>query len=576
MKKIERITGILIVGLFITGLLFKYMLYPGGSLMIVASLPLFIFGFLPSHYSIQRRYASSIRDRIYLVLKIITALLVFSGAIMVIQHWTGGHVMIFLGMILVACQVLFYTMMRIKGSRRFSSTINDLVVGALVLGIFFYFVNPRASKDALYGQGMILARCEKQNAGIASVNQLIYESMDSIRLDQDPLLKEGIQQIRTISAALHQTYDAITRSFIHYCNVSYANGQEVSDQALHPLVLHSGDPGEAFFISMQNGSVLKSAIEEYMIHVREMVQEYKLPAGLIGVGLDVDNIRDEYGNPVEWESIMFENQRASSVMSNLLWVKQMILRTENTVLNGLISRVDFSEEMKFLQNIAAREAEKAMNQKENEIIRIMQEQELKDLQLQQSKAELSQQRTMMVSAFFGIAFVLILLFISTRAFYLKRRDNKRLARQQKEIMAQNDEILAQRDEIEAQRDMVYKQKDVIEKSHGEISSSIEYAKRLQTSILPSPGLLRTRIRDHFVLVYAQTPRERGLLLVDPDRGPGGDYSGRLYGTRRTGSLHEHAGGIHAQRDCEQGVYLPPGSDPAPPAQRGDACPETDR
>ncbi|MCK4747871.1 MAG: hypothetical protein KAT15_12565, partial [Bacteroidales bacterium] len=110
------------------------------------------------------------------------------------------------------------------------------------------------------------------------------------------------------------------------------------------------------------------------------------------------------------------------------------------------------------------------------------------------------------SPFIGVAFFLILLLISTWFFFVKRKDNKRLAEKKNEISEMNEalnrknnEIAAQRDEIEAQRDMVFKQKELIEKTHGEISSSIDYAKKLQSAILPSPGLLRTRIEDHFVL-----------------------------------------------------------------------------
>jgi serine phosphatase RsbU (regulator of sigma subunit) len=81
---------------------------------------------------------------------------------------------------------------------------------------------------------------------------------------------------------------------------------------------------------------------------------------------------------------------------------------------------------------------------------------------------------------------------------LRRRDHLDLDLQQEEIMAQGEEILSQ-------RDMVMKQKELIEKNHLEISSSIEYARRLQASILPSPGLLRTRISDHFVVLM---PRQK--------------------------------------------------------------------
>jgi len=110
-------------------------------------------------------------------------------------------------------------------------------------------------------------------------------------------------------------------------------------------------------------------------------------------------------------------------------------------------------------------------------------------------------------------FVLILLTITTRAYVLKQKDNKKLARQKdeisgkntelsmrnEEIMAQRDEIEAQRDEIEVQRNMVFRQKEEIELTHNEISSSIDYAMRLQDAILPSPALLEEHFSGHLIL-----------------------------------------------------------------------------
>ena len=70
---------------------------------------------------------------------------------------------------------------------------------------------------------------------------------------------------------------------------------------------------------------------------------------------------------------------------------------------------------------------------------------------------------------------------------------------------QNEEISAQRDEIEAQRDHVSRQKEQIEKTHSEISASIDYATRLQASILSNPDLLKAHFSDHFILFK---PRDR--------------------------------------------------------------------
>jgi serine phosphatase RsbU (regulator of sigma subunit) len=193
------------------------------------------------------------------------------------------------------------------------------------------------------------------------------------------------------------------------------------------------------------------------------------------------------------------------VITNLSLIKQLVLLSEANLLNALISQIDLSSEVKLIQELAAKESEKAMLLKENEIIRVRQQQELQSIQLEKSQAEVKQNRLVAVFAFVGIAFVLVLLIISTRAYVLKQKSNKELARQRDEISEKNDElsqqneeIAAQRDEIEAQRDLVYTQKDQIERTHNEISSSIDYATRLQDAILPGNRLLKEHFADHFV------------------------------------------------------------------------------
>ena len=83
--------------------------------------------------------------------------------------------------------------------------------------------------------------------------------------------------------------------------------------------------------------------------------------------------------------------------------------------------------------------------------------------------------------------------------------NKELALANNEIEQKNEElnqlveeISSQRDEIEAQRDTVEQQKQHIEIIHNEVEQSIDYAMRLQQSILPDEKLLAKYISDYFV------------------------------------------------------------------------------
>ena len=76
---------------------------------------------------------------------------------------------------------------------------------------------------------------------------------------------------------------------------------------------------------------------------------------------------------------------------------------------------------------------------------------------------------------------------------------KEIIKQKEEITAQRDEIETQRDEIEAQRDLVTIQKEHIEGIYKEVTDSINYAKRIQTSSLPNEKLLNEHFGDSFIL-----------------------------------------------------------------------------
>jgi serine phosphatase RsbU (regulator of sigma subunit) len=526
MKRAERILGILSMGSYILGLVFRYLQWPGGSLLVVSTLGLFILGYLPLNYILQRRTGRSLPERIFLSLKIMTFALIMMGAVFIIMHWPGGEAFLFIGMILLLPLIVLNYYLRTKGYKRLHTGFNELVIGMLALGIFFYVNRPRASKYTLERNRMMLAQVETRIAGIERANQVIYESLDSLNLEHDPVLVVGIIEVRAITDKMLATYDSIVEEFIAYCNEPYGGTKDDAVQrsitSIEPVALTLFNPGKEYFIDGNNAGRLKRAIVSYTGGVKELARSLDLASGLIGLGLNVGDVEDIYGNVLSWEQFYFIDHRVNVIYRYLLEIKEMVLQTESALLNALVSKVDLSDEALLIQELVARESASAMDQKENELIRIRQQQELQELQLQQSEAMLQQRNILIISAFAGIGLVLSLLVISTRAFYLKRQDNRKLAMHQleiskmneelqdrnQEIMAQNEEILTQRDEIEAQRDMVTRQKNVIERSHGEISASIDYARRLQNSILPSPGLLNTRIKDHFV-VYMPKQRVSG-------------------------------------------------------------------
>jgi len=93
---------------------------------------------------------------------------------------------------------------------------------------------------------------------------------------------------------------------------------------------------------------------------------------------------------------------------------------------------------------------------------------------------------------FGFGLILILAIVIFRGYRQKTESNKIIAEKNDKLNQLITEVTNQKDEIE-------KQKIEIEEIHHEVSQSINYAKRIQTSILPESSILEQNLSDHFVL-----------------------------------------------------------------------------
>lgn len=93
----------------------------------------------------------------------------------------------------------------------------------------------------------------------------------------------------------------------------------------------------------------------------------------------------------------------------------------------------------------------------------------------------------------GFIFVFIFSVFIYKSYQRKKRTNIILTQQKKEIEQQ-------KDEIEAQRDFVTKQRDQIAHQNEIITDSIEYAKRIQSALLPQENYLSKILAQHFVFM----------------------------------------------------------------------------
>ncbi|MFC2136946.1 tetratricopeptide repeat protein [Bacteroidota bacterium] len=114
------------------------------------------------------------------------------------------------------------------------------------------------------------------------------------------------------------------------------------------------------------------------------------------------------------------------------------------------------------------------------------------------QAELHRQKILKNSFIVGFILMIALAFFIFKNYREKKKSNIELRAKNEEILQQKEEIMAQRDEIEKQKNVAEQQRDQIQHQNKVITDSIQYAKRIQTAVLPKPDLLKSYFDDYFI------------------------------------------------------------------------------
>ena len=121
-------------------------------------------------------------------------------------------------------------------------------------------------------------------------------------------------------------------------------------------------------------------------------------------------------------------------------------------------------------------------------------------------AERRRMRIVNISLIGGLGLFVLLIFYIARVLHIKHKANAELAEknailaeQAEEIQAQNDEILAQNNEIISQNEEIQAQAEKIKEQSEEIHDSINYARRIQRSLLTPSKTIASIFPDYFIL-----------------------------------------------------------------------------
>lgn len=113
------------------------------------------------------------------------------------------------------------------------------------------------------------------------------------------------------------------------------------------------------------------------------------------------------------------------------------------------------------------------------------EQEINKIESEKKESDLNRQKIFNSALIGGVILISIILLIAIRGYIRKRKDNQT--------------IQQQKTEVEEQREVLSQKNHLIEEKQKEILDSINYAKRIQYTLLAHDQYLKENLKDHFVL-----------------------------------------------------------------------------
>lgn len=149
MKKIMLGSGCLSVAFFVSGIVLKYLHWPGAAALLILGVVVLSFLFLPLLFVLKVKEKAETADKAVLLIGMCCSVLVTLGILFKMQHWPGANMMV-MGSLAILLLV-FLPIYFFAGIRRAERKLNTMVTSMLLLagtGLLLMLIRtPAASRD---------------------------------------------------------------------------------------------------------------------------------------------------------------------------------------------------------------------------------------------------------------------------------------------------------------------------------------------------------------------------------------------------------------------------------------------
>jgi len=309
MKKIMIRSGAVSAIAMTVGIFFKFMHWPGASLLIILGIFISSFIFLPLLFILKSKEKQNAKDKLILGLATFSGILISLAVLFKVMHWPGASL---LGFTFVFLMVFIYVPLNFfNGIKNPDTKINTIVTTIVMImgcGLFLTLINTR-----LYIQEMATVQSEQtqQNSYlyITEKTNEVYLAIKDSSSSKTDLLKENCDRIcnniESIKLKLISNTEGTDTKTINYSEYKRLDNYDVSTN----LLFIQGDQPKA--------SAELTELKEDLHQLKGMLNtDFKINANALIDLSDKKNSRT--GNMDSWEMTNFYQTPLQNALRNFV------------------------------------------------------------------------------------------------------------------------------------------------------------------------------------------------------------------------------------------------------------------
>jgi hypothetical protein len=312
MKKVMLVSGFISSFFVMTGILFKFMHWPGAAAMLILGIGSSSLIFLPLLIVLKVKESVELKNKLIVLAGMTSAIFLSLGILFKIMHWPGANT---LGIAAIVSLIgIFLPIYFTTGVRNPETKTNTIVISLITLlgaGLFLALVNTRPSatiaKKSFYSNQQMQKISELRTV-------LALKDTTAINIVEQSKMAENIDlQIEKLKLELFNRAEKLTLSKIDFSKLEKPeNFKDVN------IYFFGNDT-----LPEQNLIELKSELISYLKLLPENKQKSAIEILNINGAVNKDN---EFET---WEQMYFYNTPISVALQNLNQIKVLVYMLKN-------------------------------------------------------------------------------------------------------------------------------------------------------------------------------------------------------------------------------------------------------